>query len=139
MSVATVKQTETSAEVPTTNPTFIPLSKAKLEIFKKQLHELANQKMEGVEFSNEGLKNTGDHVFGSHQEKGTDTQNATVASITRDLFDKDADQIAKALRRVENGKFGQCITCKGNIEEGRLESVPTAEICCGCSGLKRRV
>jgi len=37
-----------------------------------------------------------------------------------------------ALRAIENGSYGKCKICKHEIEKGRLESMPYANICVSC-------
>jgi len=37
-----------------------------------------------------------------------------------------------ALKAIENGSYGKCKVCKKEIERGRLDSMPYAEICVTC-------
>jgi RNA polymerase-binding transcription factor DksA len=117
---------------------FVPLSKNRLDMFKLQLVEISREKIEVANHLKETLQENGNHVFGNHQEWGTDTQSTSVIAIQQDLCDKDSKDIEAALIRIQNGTYGKCKTCKGNIEEGRLEALPTTEICGDCSGAKRR-
>lgn len=41
-------------------------------------------------------------------------------------------KVNRALKAIENGTYGQCIKCKQNIEKGRLEIMPYAELCVKC-------
>lgn len=52
-------------------------------------------------------------------------------SNTSILADLEAryDTILDALRRIENGKYGKCEVCGGEIEEARLEADPSAVTC----------
>lgn len=43
-------------------------------------------------------------------------------------------KIQKALKAIENGTYGQCAECKENIERGRLDIMPYAELCVSCNG-----
>jgi DnaK suppressor protein len=43
-------------------------------------------------------------------------------------------QINEALRRVENGTFGQCERCEEPISEGRIEAFPFTTLCIDCKG-----
>jgi|GEM_PF-661607 RNA polymerase-binding transcription factor DksA len=128
-----------SAEGTTKEKVFVPLSKTKLEIFRQQLLKISEDKIEVAIHLKETLKESNNHVFGNHQEWGTDTQSTSVIAIQQDLCDKDSKEIETALIRIQSGVYGKCKTCKGNIEEGRLEALPTTEICGDCSGAKRRV
>ncbi len=41
--------------------------------------------------------------------------------------------IAAALKRIDDGTFGLCQTCEEPIHEKRLEFDPTARLCIGCA------
>lgn len=43
-------------------------------------------------------------------------------------------QTVKALKRMDEGKYGVCEVCKGPIEHGRLEAFPAATTCVEHSG-----
>ena len=48
--------------------------------------------------------------------------------------EKDAlDQIEGALKRIEDGSFGQCEECGMKIPEARLEAIPYAALCVRCA------
>ena len=127
-----------SAEGPT-EKIFIPLSKDRLERFKDQLLEISQQKIEVAVHLKETLQGSNEHVFGTHQEWGTDTQLTSVTAIQQDHCDRGSMEVNAALIRIQSKSYGRCKTCKGNIEEGRLEALPTTEICGDCSGAKKRI
>ncbi len=53
--------------------------------------------------------------------------------------EKDAvDQIDGALKRIEDGSFGQCEQCGMKIPEPRLEAIPYASHCVRCASKKER-
>ncbi len=41
-------------------------------------------------------------------------------------------KVEEALRRIEDGTFGECTECGEDIELRRLEARPTATLCVGC-------
>jgi RNA polymerase-binding protein DksA len=48
--------------------------------------------------------------------------------------EKDAiDQIDGALKRIEDGSFGQCQECGKTIPQPRLEAIPYAALCVQCA------
>jgi len=48
--------------------------------------------------------------------------------------EKDAiDQIDGALKRIEDGSFGQCEECGMKIPKPRLEAIPYASLCVRCA------
>lgn len=42
------------------------------------------------------------------------------------------DYVDEALQRIEDGAFGSCRICGGDVGRGRLEAVPTATRCIAC-------
>lgn len=42
------------------------------------------------------------------------------------------NKIIKALRKIDEGHYGQCEECEGVIEEGRLKARPVAGLCIVC-------
>ena len=48
--------------------------------------------------------------------------------------EKDAlDQIDGALKRIEDGSYGQCEECGTKIPKPRLEAIPYAALCVQCA------
>jgi RNA polymerase-binding transcription factor DksA len=52
------------------------------------------------------------------------------------LLQQDAryNSLTKALRRLRDGTYGQCIYCGDSIPTGRLLAIPETEHCLGCGG-----
>jgi RNA polymerase-binding transcription factor DksA len=52
------------------------------------------------------------------------------------LLQQDAryNALTKALRRLRDGTYGQCIYCGESIPAGRLLVIPETEHCLGCGG-----
>ena len=48
------------------------------------------------------------------------------------------NQIETALRRIEDGLFGKCMTCGGSISLGRLQVLPYARLCIRCQSEQDR-
>ncbi len=42
------------------------------------------------------------------------------------------EQIERARAAIANGTYGRCLSCEGQIPEGRLKAVPDAERCVPC-------
>ena len=45
--------------------------------------------------------------------------------------------VDSALNKLENGGFGKCEDCGGNISEPRLEAKPSARFCMDCAAKSR--
>jgi RNA polymerase-binding transcription factor DksA len=53
---------------------------------------------------------------------------ATIGSLTRTSL----EDIRAALDRIEEGTFGRCLGCDGQIPWARLEVMPAASYCVSC-------
>lgn len=42
-------------------------------------------------------------------------------------------RVRQALRRIDDGEYGECIRCGGGIDPRRLEADPTHVLCIGCA------
>jgi RNA polymerase-binding protein DksA len=75
-------------------------------------------------------------------EDGFDSHLGDAATATFDrelevtLEDNEEHLLAQydaALRRIEQGRYGTCTGCNGDIAEERLEALPYVELCIGCA------
>ena len=85
-----------------------------------------------------------DNALNKDHDKTTSMPNH-MAELGSDNFDqeltlsllgseKDAlDQIDGALKRIEDGSYGQCEECGVKIPESRLEAIPYASQCVRCA------
>ena len=48
--------------------------------------------------------------------------------------DRPIGEIELALARIQDGNYGICLRCSGDIGRARLKSDPTAEVCIDCYG-----
>jgi RNA polymerase-binding transcription factor DksA len=60
---------------------------------------------------------------------------ATKVSITETL-EKNLKDTTDALEKIENGTYGKCENCSGEIRLERLQVYPAARICMKCSETK---
>jgi RNA polymerase-binding protein DksA len=75
-------------------------------------------------------------------EDGFDSHLGDAATATYDrelevtLEDNEEHLLAQydaALRRIEEGRYGKCTSCRGDIAEERLEALPYVELCIDCA------
>jgi RNA polymerase-binding transcription factor DksA len=59
--------------------------------------------------------------------------NDEVLGAIGDSADEEAHLIELALRRLDEGRYGLCVSCGGEIAPRRLEAVPYAERCASCA------
>ncbi|MGI9508336.1 MAG: TraR/DksA family transcriptional regulator [Geminicoccaceae bacterium] len=65
-------------------------------------------------------------------------QNQAMAQETERRRQVELAQIDGALRRLEDGTYGDCIDCGEPIAEKRLELDPSALLCIDCAGKDER-
>lgn len=66
------------------------------------------------------------------------------ADVGSELFEREKDlalrdnvhtnlvEVEKALKRIEDGTYGKCVSCGKDIPHERLEALPDAKTCIGC-------
>jgi RNA polymerase-binding protein DksA len=63
------------------------------------------------------------------QERGNDE---TMVALSGEL-DTLIDDLDRALRRIEEGTYGECARCGQPINESRLAALPAATLCVDCA------
>ncbi len=53
-----------------------------------------------------------------------------------DTIEKEKEEVEKALQRIEDGTYGKCVKCGGEIPRERLEAYPAADDCIECTTKK---
>jgi len=49
------------------------------------------------------------------------------------LVTQEIASVRRALERIAEGTYGECVLCGGEIAEGRLEARPEAALCIACA------
>ena len=71
--------------------------------------------------------------FGSHEDSTAQTNTARELEFALDAREtEELNQIEAALRRIEDGRYGQCVNCGVEIPSARLEVAPEASRCIAC-------
>ena len=65
-------------------------------------------------------------------DQGTDTMDREMAYMLASKSGRLIYHIDEALRRIEDGTFGNCHSCGKQISTARLEAVPHARLCIEC-------
>ena len=71
-------------------------------------------------------------------EQAVERQNEDVVYGLDEAARVELKQIKDALDRIENGEFGICMECGGNIPSERLEAIPFTPYCVPCMEDKNR-
>ena len=108
--------------------------------FQKVLEEKRSQasaeleELERVSRSEEAQESSEDRsAYSLHMaDRGTDAMEREKNMLLAQREGDYLDYIAEALQRVEDGTFGICRVCGGDIGRPRLEAVPIATRCIDC-------
>jgi DnaK suppressor protein len=68
----------------------------------------------------------------SFNERSADAAVREEYALLIDRQTKLLGYLEAALQRIEEGRYGLCISCKGLIARGRLEAVPHTQLCLSC-------
>lgn len=52
------------------------------------------------------------------------------------LVTREIASVKRALARIEDGEYGVCVRCGGDINPARLEARPEAALCIGCASVE---
>jgi DnaK suppressor protein len=82
-----------------------------------------------------GSDKRGDIVIQQSADSLDQTQFAAERDLVVILLNRDTQmsrRLKGALRRIEEGTYGTCLTCEESISVKRLQAVPWAELCLPC-------
>lgn len=98
---------------------------------KKELLSTARKHwVEGQETKTDAVQDPADMATDSYENE-----------LVRDLGDAERrqyEEVEKGLKRIRDGKFGICDSCKGVISAERLKAVPHATLCVKCKQLQEK-
>ncbi len=123
---------QTAPEGPSKNFRSIPMDKKKLDVFKKRL-ETRQQDLRRT------VSRTQADGRSADEDTAQDIADRAASSYTKEfLFSQSNNErqllqmVEKALARIREGSFGECIHCGKEINVKRLEAVPWARHCIEC-------
>ena len=105
-------------------------TKKDLEEIKIKLDEMRNNLSKNVE-DKKNLDMLEPEV-GDSIDQATQSLDKEILFELSDNERKTLDSIDAALRKMDNGIYGICEHCKGNIEKKRLKALPSARYCLPC-------
>lgn len=77
-------------------------------------------------------------AHGAQTAAATEVSESQRGQQLREREEQHLTQIEGALRRIEAGTFGRCLTCGKPIAPERLEALPWAQDCIDCHAKKKR-
>ncbi|MEE4236406.1 MAG: TraR/DksA C4-type zinc finger protein [Anderseniella sp.] len=106
----------------------IEAAREKLEARREELRELSSisaRDRNAVELDQQSVGRLSRMDAMQRQAMAQANERARAAEMTR---------IEQALRRIEDGEYGWCLTCGEAIAPKRLEIDPAAAVCVACAG-----
>jgi len=108
----------------------------KLEHYNGILLEKRKMVIEGIEKLRESAKGTASENISKYYnhpaEYGTDTMDREQYFLFISREEKYLLEIERSLEAIEAAEYGTCRVCGKEIDEARLEAVPTTRICITC-------
>jgi RNA polymerase-binding protein DksA len=97
---------------------------------ERLLREIADFERDGQDNLSEasGENNYRDHMA----DQGSATFSRELDQSLEENIRELLQGVDKALTRINAGTYGKCVRCGDEIPEGRLEAMPTAELCIPC-------
>lgn len=117
------------------------MTKTELEGYRQQLLALGRRLNGNVEgLASEAFRRTGGEASGNLSntpmhlaDLGTDTFEQEVAMSLLENEGQQVEEVAAALRRIDEGTYGQCEECGEAIGRERLHAVPYTRHCIDCA------
>jgi len=115
------------------------MNKKDLELFKNRLEE--TRKNVESQLSEVAKKSShGENVYEAKFPEFGDTEDENIDEVTtfvdrlsiEENLETQLQEINLALEKTKNNKYGFCESCNKEIEEKRLEALPTARWCLEC-------
>lgn len=83
-----------------------------------------------------------DNMAGGVRDAGDDSQVVQISDLTISSIEKQMAElraIDDALHRIEDGTYGECMDCGGDIPRARLDAYPTATRCTQCQSRRENL
>ena len=100
------------------------LLKGMLEDRRREIHEKLRSLREQIPVDSPDVKDA--------EEQSVDDFIQEVDFALMEMKSETLAKIDEAIRRLENGTYGVCVECGGEIAEARLTALPFAALCRSC-------
>ncbi|MGQ0793034.1 MAG: RNA polymerase-binding protein DksA [Deltaproteobacteria bacterium] len=114
------------------------MEQKQLEFFKNLLLERMSQILGTAEKTVTQMSQD-DDTFPDPVDRALTESSRSVELRTRDRERKLLPKIANAIQRIEDGSYGICEECGGDISENRLKVRPEAALCIKCKEEQEKV
>ncbi len=113
------------------------MNKRKRERYKKLLEESLTRLIEEASQTLNGMSSE-KALFPDPTDRASLESDRNFLLRIRDRERKLLMKIQEALNRIDEGTFGTCQQCGGEISESRLKARPVATLCVECKRLQER-
>lgn len=141
---ASAAKMKNAAEKPLKKKSVKGFNAKDLTYFKKIITEKRREILEELAILKESMMDvtTGEYAsenstYSTHMEQGTDAMEREKTFLFASREGKFLNYLDDALKRIDKGTYGFCITCGKLIPKARLEAVPHAQLCIECKNLKK--
>lgn len=76
--------------------------------------------------------------LGDFKDVAAEETRAVVDEVALSIAAEELAQVVAALRRVDDGTYGECQDCGEPIDERRLRALPATPVCTACQALRER-
>lgn len=104
-----------------------------LQLLRSELHEKRAILTDRVQRTSKHLYRREEPYSADFAEQVVEVENNQVVEYLDDEAKVEIAQIDKALLRMENGNYGICTSCQGEINEARLRAIPFTLLCIDCA------
>ncbi len=109
------------------------LSNSKVQTLRAQLQTLAQELNDAIALVENASKPVSlDQTLQGRVSRGDALQQQHMAKAGLERNKKHLVQVLHALERMDDEDYGFCLECGGEINIGRLEIMPEAELCIPC-------
>ena len=108
------------------------MDKKRLEQYRKRLASRQEELLRLVSKSEQDGREADD-------DSTQDIADKAASSYTKEFLFSQANNdrfilqlVQEALQRIENGNYGECVSCHGEVQQKRLDAVPWTRHCISC-------
>jgi len=116
------------------------MRKKVLDSIKKKLIRKMNDLLRELEDSGEDeiSEVESENVIGDIVDRANSVYEMQIYDKLNEKEREKLQEISEALKRIDEGVYGRCITCGKLIEEKRLMAIPEAKMCIVCKSAEEK-
>jgi DnaK suppressor protein len=116
------------------------MRKKVLDSIKKKLIRKMNELLEELENAGEDeiSEVESENVIGDIVDRANSVYEMQIYDKLTEKERGKLKEISEALKRIEEGVYGKCVSCGKSIEEKRLIAIPEAKMCIVCKSAEEK-